>query len=218
MFLLSPKESQVSRELPETVYASPQQSDKQQYLYTDNKRKSDADIYVDNIYNTLKRTSSKNKENLLNKRGEELLRIYDLYKRHSLTESLDLIKAKVESITAREDSDTHLHDSYNNNQLDSDVSIHTLKKAIELLKKSIKSHTGEEQNEQKPEVESNEQRTTTSETIHNTEAKKRREEATAHQQNPRSSKTNQGREEVAIPVYTQIEEKKEETGILYYLI
>jgi len=220
LFSLSPEDSLRSEKIPETVYAdssTQRRSEQQQYLYTENK-KSNADVYFDNIYNGLKRSSSRNEENLLNKRGEELLRVYDLYRRHSLKESLDLIKSKVEGIIARDSSredehpDAHFYDS------NSDVSIQTLKKAIELLKKSIVSRKKEEEG-QKPnlEVESKQQTTTPEEAKQKSQTKKRREEETTlNQLDPKHSTGGFGREEVAVPVYTQTDENKEpEEGELY---
>ena len=135
-------------------------------------------------------TDSSNAENK-NLKKEELLRIYNLYKRHSLKESLDSIREKVDGLLASKYSQTNTKDKPYQDK-NSEVGIIALRRAIKLLKDSIKERSQSDSKlNKKAEKE--------------IFPSKRGTKLSAQEK-----QSVQGREEIAIPVYSSEEEETKE--------
>lgn len=143
---------------------------------------------------------------------EKLLRIYDLYKRHSLKESLDSIREKVNGLLASRNTHSNLQERETSQDSNSDISVLALRRAIALLKESIKQrsnsdsdHSSSDSNHSVSGVDSKSVDLKSGSNIRGNIAsqKKKRIEL--------SKESVNGREEIAIPVYSQLEEEEKQS-------
>ena len=136
---------------------------------------------------------------------EELLRIYDLYKRHSLKESLDSIREKVNGLLASKSARSNLQEeeTKQSQTSDSDIGVLALRRAVALLKESIKQRSESDHSVSGLDSKSVDQKSGSNiDEIKSSQKKKVIE---------LSKQPVNGREEVAIPVYSQSEEEEKKT-------
>ena len=140
---------------------------------------------------------------------EELLRIYDLYKRHSLKESLDSIREKVNGLLESKYTRSNLQEEKTGKtqNSDSDIGVLALRRAVTLLKESIKQRSNSDSNLSPSGLDSKsvdpKSDTNIKETNKIPQEKKKGIEL--------SGKPVKGREEIAVPVYSQSEEEEKKS-------
>lgn len=147
---------------------------------------------------------------------EELLRIYDLYKRHSLKESLDSIREKVNGLLESKYTRSNLQEEETGEtqNSDSDIGVLALRRAVTLLKESIKQRSNSDSNYSGSDSNLSpsgldrksvdpKSDTNIKETNKIPQEKKKGIEL--------SGKPVKGREEIAIPVYSQSEEEEKKS-------
>jgi len=120
------------------------------------------------------------------------------------------LKHKVDGLISNQD--TYYQTNTENTDSDSSVSIQTLQKAIKLLKDSIKTHSNQDQQVEKTDkkdtVSTNQHKSIDT---HNNKGKKK-EILDSKKEVIETKKTSKasGREEVAVPVYTELDKKSTE--------
>ena len=151
-----------------------------------------------NLQREAKERKLSNEENDKLKR-EELLRIYDLYKRHSLKESLDSIRQKVDGLLESRYTRSDLREDESSQNSNSDVGVLALRRAIKLLKNSIKEHLDSDKKSVDIKTGGDLEETK------NYQKKKGTEISKQEEHHPIV-----GREEIAIPIYSSSEEEHKE--------